>query len=202
MTSGPSVGGNFSDAMKTAVTGNDGKMYMVPWGNYPWVVMYRKSVFEDKGYTVPTTWDEFMALADQMKTDGLIPLAFADKDGWPAMGTFDILNMRVNGYKFHVDLMAGNEKWTDPRVTAVFEAWKKLLPVLLRWGPRPDLAGRRPAADDRPAEGRHVLPGHVRDPAGGRSRPSPRTSTSSRSRRSAPSSTASWASTPRSTGSR
>ncbi len=63
-----------------------------------------------------------------MKTDGLIPMAFADKDGWPAMGTFDILNMRVNGYQFHVDLMAGNEKWTDPRVTAVFEAWKKLLP--------------------------------------------------------------------------
>ena len=48
-----------------------------PVGNYPWVVMYRKSVFEDKGYTVPTTWDEFTALADKMKTDGLIPMAFA-----------------------------------------------------------------------------------------------------------------------------
>ncbi len=122
------VGSDFSDALKTAVTGNDGKIYMVPWGNYPWVVMYRKSVFADKGYTVPTTWDEFTALADKMKTDGLIPLAFADKDGWPAMGTFDILNMRINGYQFHVDLMAGKEKWTDPKVTAVFDAWKKLLP--------------------------------------------------------------------------
>ena len=39
--------------------------------------MYRKSLFEDKGYTVPTTWDEFVALADKMKADGLIPLAFA-----------------------------------------------------------------------------------------------------------------------------
>ena len=29
-------------------------------------------------------------------------MAFADKDGWPAMGTFDILNMRINGYDFHV----------------------------------------------------------------------------------------------------
>ena len=35
-----------------------------------------------------------------MKTDGLVPLAFGDKDGWPAMGTFDILNMRLNGYEF------------------------------------------------------------------------------------------------------
>ena len=33
-----------------------------------------------------------MALCKQMKKDGLVPIAFGDKDGWPAMGTFDILN--------------------------------------------------------------------------------------------------------------
>ena len=37
-----------------------------------------------------------------MKTDGLTPIAFADKDGWPAMGTFDIINLRINGYDFHI----------------------------------------------------------------------------------------------------
>ena len=63
-----------------------------------------------------------------MKADGLIPFAFADKDGWPAMGTFDILNLRQNGYDFHVNLMAGNEKWTDPKVTDVFNKWKEILP--------------------------------------------------------------------------
>ena len=41
-----------------------------------------------------------------MKADGLTPFAFTDKDGWPAMGTFDIINMRINGYEFHVGLMA------------------------------------------------------------------------------------------------
>ena len=30
-----------------------------------------------------------MALATKMQADGLVPIAFADKDGWPAMGTFD-----------------------------------------------------------------------------------------------------------------
>ena len=122
------VGSNYSDAFKTASTGDDGHQYFIPIYNYPWVVLYRKSIFEKNGYTVPKTIDEFTTLADKMKADGLIPLAFADKDGWPAMGTFDILNMRINGYQFHVDLMAGKEKWTDPKVTAVFEAWKKLLP--------------------------------------------------------------------------
>src|SRR4051812_10822666 len=56
-----------------------------------------------------------------MKADGLVPIGFADKDGWPAMGTFDYLNMRLNGYDFHVNLMAGQESWTDAKVKAVFD---------------------------------------------------------------------------------
>ena len=63
-----------------------------------------------------------------MKGDGLTPIAFADQEGWPAMGTFDILNLRLNGYDFHVGLMAGTEKWTDPKVTAVFQKWAEILP--------------------------------------------------------------------------
>ena len=109
----------------------------MPTYSYPWVVLYRKSLFQEKGYTVPKTWDEFVALAEKMQADGLIPLAFADKDGWPAMGTFDILNMRLNGYQFHADLLAGNEKWTDPKVQAVFAKWAELLPYT-----QPDPLGR------------------------------------------------------------
>ncbi len=44
------------------------------------------------------------------------------------MGTFDQLNFRLNGYQFHVDLMAGNESWTDERVKNVFTVWESLLP--------------------------------------------------------------------------
>ncbi|HEX5588699.1 MAG TPA: ABC transporter substrate-binding protein [Candidatus Limnocylindrales bacterium] len=124
------VGSNYSEAFKTASTGDDGKQYFIPMYNYPWVVIYRKSLFQDNGYEIPTTWSEFKDLAEQMQDDDLVPMAFADKDGWPAMGTFDILNMRQNGYQFHVDLMAGTEKWTDPRVADVFELWKELLPYL------------------------------------------------------------------------
>ncbi|MFN8621882.1 MAG: extracellular solute-binding protein [Chloroflexota bacterium] len=122
------IAGNFTDAFKGASTGNDGEQYFVPFYNYPWVVIYNKKLWDEKGYTIPTTLDEFTALATKMQADGLVPLAFADKDGWPAMGTFDILNMRLNGYQFHIDLMAGKESWTDPRVTKVFETWKTLLP--------------------------------------------------------------------------
>jgi multiple sugar transport system substrate-binding protein len=122
------VGGNYSDAFKVGSTGDDGKQYFIPIYNYPWAVFYRKSVFAEKGYTPPTTIDEFKALATKMQADGLIPMAFGDSDGWPAMGTFDIINLRQNGYDFHVGLMAGTEKWTDAKTKAAFQTWQELLP--------------------------------------------------------------------------
>ena len=63
-----------------------------------------------------------------MKSDGLIPMAFAEKDGWPALGTFDIINMRINGYEFHINLMAHKVPWNDPKVLAVFNQWNEVLP--------------------------------------------------------------------------
>jgi multiple sugar transport system substrate-binding protein len=122
------VGSNFSEAFKTASTGDDGKKYFVPLYNYPWGWFYRPSVWKEKGYTEPKTWDEFIALAKKMKADGLNPIAFADKDGWPAFGTFDYLNMRINGYQFHVDLMAHKENWDNAKVKTVFSTWKQLFP--------------------------------------------------------------------------
>ncbi len=126
---------NMTPGLKAASLGSDGKAYFVPVYNYPWVVLYRKSLFAEKGYTIPKTIAEFTALGDKMKADGLVPLAFGDKDGWPAMGTFDILNMRMNGYAFHIGLMEGREKWTDPKVKAVFAKWAELLPYFQQGAP-------------------------------------------------------------------
>ena len=123
------IGGGFTDAIKQASTGEDGKQYFVPLYNYPWAVHYRKSVWQEKGYTAPKTLDEFTALSTKMQADGLAPIAFGDSDGWPAMGTFDYLNMRINGYDFHINLMAGKEAWDSPQVATVFDTWRRLLEI-------------------------------------------------------------------------
>jgi multiple sugar transport system substrate-binding protein len=122
------VKGNFTEGFATSVVGDDKKVYGVPVDYYPWAVFYRKSVFADKKYDIPKTWDDLKTLCTKMQGDGLTPIAFGDKDGWPAMGTFDILNLRVNGYDFHVGLMAGKEKWTDSKVTDVFKKWAEIVP--------------------------------------------------------------------------
>jgi multiple sugar transport system substrate-binding protein len=118
----------FSPALQAASKGTDGHYYFVPIYNYPWAVFYRRSVFKAHGYTIPKTWDQFVALAKKMQSDG-IPMGFCDKDGWPAMGTFDYLNMRTNGYDFHINLMHGKESWDSPQVKTVFNHWRELMPL-------------------------------------------------------------------------
>ncbi|MFI1675595.1 ABC transporter substrate-binding protein [Streptomyces sp. NPDC020607] len=116
----------FSQALKDQST-HEGKQYFVPYYYYPWAVFHRKSLFEKQGYEQAKTWDEFIALAKKMHGDG-IPVAFCDKDGWPAMGTFDYIDLRLNGYDFHKSLMAGDEAWTDTKVKKVFDLWRELMP--------------------------------------------------------------------------
>jgi len=125
------------EGFKVASTGDDGKQYFVPMSYYCWGIHYRKSLFADNNWTAPTTLDELKTLATAMQGKGLTPFAFANDGRWPAMGTFDQLNFRMNGYQFHVDLMAGKEKWTDDKVKAVFAAWADLLPLH-----QPDANGR------------------------------------------------------------
>lgn len=125
------------ESLKKACSTDDGKQIIMPAAYYPWVVLYRKSVFEKNGFAVPKTLDEFKKLGDQMKAKNIVPMAFCDKDGWEAMGMFDILNMRVNGYDYHIKLMAGQEDWSGDKVVKVFDTWKGLLPLL-----QPDALGR------------------------------------------------------------
>ena len=126
-----------SAGFKSASSGLDGKQYFVPFYFYPWAVQYRKSLFADNGYPIPTTWDEFKALCDTMTTDGLTPLCAANDGRWPQMGMFDMLNMRINGYDYHVSLMGGNEDWESAEVKNVFATWEEILPYY-----QPDPNGR------------------------------------------------------------
>ena len=126
-----------SDGFRSASSGLDGKQYFVPFYFYPWAVQYRKSLFADNGYSIPTTWDEFKALCETMTADGITPLCAANDGRWPQMGMFDMLNMRVNGYDYHVSLMGGNENWESAEVKNIFSTWEEILPYY-----QPDPNGR------------------------------------------------------------
>jgi multiple sugar transport system substrate-binding protein len=117
-----------SEGFKLASTGQDGQLFFVPWTYYAWGIHYRPSLFEEHGWEVPTAMDQLIGIAEDMQAAGIIPFAFGNDGRWPAMGTFDQLNFRMNGYQFHMDLMAGRESWTDERVRNVFTEWESILP--------------------------------------------------------------------------
>lgn len=121
-------GSGFSDSFREASTGTDGKQYLIPFFYYPWAVFYRPSLWQQRGYAPPKTFDEWVTLSKRMQADGLIPIGFGVRDGWPPFGTFDYLDLRLNGVDFHRSLLAGDVSWTDNRVRSVFDTWREILP--------------------------------------------------------------------------
>ncbi len=105
----------------------NGKQWGVPWGYYQWGVFYRQDIFDEYGIDVPRTWDEFLAAGDTLVENGITPVTIGTKFLWTAAGWFDYLNLRINGYDFHMQLTAGEVPYTDPRLDAVFDAWRDLI---------------------------------------------------------------------------
>ncbi len=108
----------------------DGKKWGVPYTYYQWGVYYNKDVYKKVGVTEPKNWDEFVANCEKFKAAGIDCLTTGTKALWPGAGIFDYINMRTNGYEFHMDLTAGKVAWTDDKVKATFANWAKIVPYI------------------------------------------------------------------------
>jgi multiple sugar transport system substrate-binding protein len=118
------------DSLKSAAASMtiDGKKWGVPYTYYQWGIYYNKDVYKKAGVTEPKNWAEFVANCEKFKAMGVDCLTTGSKALWPIAGIFDYINMRTNGYEFHMDLTAGKVKWTDPKVKAAFAEWAKVVP--------------------------------------------------------------------------
>ena len=105
-----------------------GKQYAMPTVYYSWGMFYRKDLFQKAGIAgEPKTWAEFMEANKKLKAAGISPIAVGGRDAWTLAGWFDYLDLRINGYAFHQQLMNGEIAYTDPRVKKVYTTWKTLL---------------------------------------------------------------------------
>ncbi len=108
----------------------DGKQWGVPYTYYQWGIYYNKDAYEQAGANVPETWDEFVANCEKFKAAGIDCLTTGTKALWPGAGIFDYMNLRTNGYEFHMALTQGEVEWTDDRVKATFAEWAKVQPYI------------------------------------------------------------------------
>ena len=117
------IAGGFTD---TSVTNpyNDGKTYLAPMFYSPCGLFYNAGLFEQNGWTVPTTWDEMWALADTLPEDTYL---FT----YPTTGYFDAflyaLMYSVGGPDFYNKaLVYGEGIWDTPEAKECFDIITKL----------------------------------------------------------------------------
>lgn len=103
----------------------DGKLYLSPINYGPCGLYYNAGLFEEKGWQVPTTWDEMWTLGDKAKEEGIYLFTY------PTTGYFDaffsaLLNETV-GPETYAKLMSyDTEAWKLPETKKAFEIVGKL----------------------------------------------------------------------------
>ena len=76
------IAGGFTETALTNPYG-DGKTYLAPMFYSPCGLFYNAGLFEEKGWSVPTTWDEMWELGDKAKEEGIYLFTY------PTTGYFD-----------------------------------------------------------------------------------------------------------------
>ena len=104
----------------------DGKQWGVPTTYYQWGFYYRKDIFAKFGLGEPRSMADLMNIFETLKKNGVTPIAIGTKYLWTAAGWFDFLNLRINGYDFHMALMDGEVSYEDQRLDRVFDVWGEI----------------------------------------------------------------------------
>ena len=124
VTVGDKIIEGFTDTSATNPYG-DGKTYLAPMFYSPCGLFYNAGLFEEKGWTVPTTWDEMWELGDKALEEGIYLFTY------PTAGYFDaflyaLMNV-VGGSDFFNAATSFEEGiWETPEADALFEILDKL----------------------------------------------------------------------------
>jgi alpha-glucoside transport system substrate-binding protein len=111
----------------------DGTFYGAPnSSNMKSFVWYSPTVFAEKGYTVPTTWDELFTLSDQMVADGIKPwcggIESGGATGWPATDWLEQVVLRQQGGDVYDQWVAHEVLFNSPQITEAMDTiagWMK-----------------------------------------------------------------------------
>ena len=96
------IAGGFTETSITNPYG-DGKTYLAPMFYSPCGLFYNAKLFEAKGWTVPTTWDEMWALGDKAAAEGIALFTY------PTAGYFDTFIPAL------INTIGGAEYWESVR---------------------------------------------------------------------------------------
>ena len=105
----------------------DGKLYGSAFAqNFKSFVWYSPKAFADKGYTVPTTLTELIALSDKIVADGGTPwcagIESGAATGWVITDWVEDMMLRLNGPEVYDQWVNHTIPFNDPKVKAAVDA--------------------------------------------------------------------------------
>lgn len=104
----------------------DGATYGLPVGygvaGFLWV---NKTLLQEAGVEVPTSYDELVAASAALKTAGIQPIALGAKDAWMSIDYYLSIATSIDKDALYAAL-DGSGEWTDPALIKAFDIWSGL----------------------------------------------------------------------------
>lgn len=109
-----------------------GKHWGLPTNiNLKSMIWYPKKAFDAKGYQVPKTWDELMALSAKIKADGSAPwcagFESGSASGWPATDWLEDIMLRTAGPDTYDKWWKHEIPFNDPSVKKAAQLFGKVM---------------------------------------------------------------------------
>ncbi len=111
---------------------NDGKLYQIfSWAAVKGLVWYNPKNFQAKGYGIPKTWDDLVALQSQIKSSGTTPWCLTVESGsatgWMASDWLKEIVLSQAGPDVYDKWVAGTQKWSSPEIKQAFQTFGSIL---------------------------------------------------------------------------
>ena len=95
-------------------------------------ILYNRDIFEEYGWTIPETLDEFYALCEEIQSAGIQPLYFGFKDTWTCLAPWNAICVDLAPSDICSQVNAGNATFSEA-YRSVAEVTKSLLQYAQRW---------------------------------------------------------------------
>jgi alpha-glucoside transport system substrate-binding protein len=90
-------------------------------------IFYSPERLEALGVTpLVSTWDDLLALTDEIAAAGATPWALGGGDSWTLTDNFEIIYLKMNGPEAYDTLFSAEGDWTDPTVQAAIDKMLEL----------------------------------------------------------------------------